>query len=304
MELMVAMAITTIIVTVLVSITSIALDTWNRSRSELRASRQAKALIDIMARDFESLVVRKGNTSEWLAAVVDPDLSDIGDKMKSTNAARLVFFSAATDRYDGDIGNTTKDKGGDVSCIAYQLQYVDPVDPTSTGNTETFVLNRLLVNPDKTFTDLLGKTDSKVPAKTLDAVFSNSTYDTSLRDPNNFICENVYQFSITFHVQATTVPATATTPATIVNVPITIGRDSDTFGIGGSENRNDYSGTVATKEQISAGRVVAVGISATVVSDYGMGRMATGTFSTAAEKAKFFAQNSYQYSKTVQIPSM
>ena len=39
MELMVAMAITTIIVTVLVSITSIALDTWNRSRTELRASR-------------------------------------------------------------------------------------------------------------------------------------------------------------------------------------------------------------------------------------------------------------------------
>ena len=60
MELMVAMAITTIIVTVLVSITSLALDTWNRSRAELRASRQAKTMIDTMSRDFESLVVRRG----------------------------------------------------------------------------------------------------------------------------------------------------------------------------------------------------------------------------------------------------
>ena len=69
MELMVAMAITTIIVTVLVSITSIALETWNRSRAELRASRQAKSMIDTLARDFESLVTRRGNNNEWLSAV-------------------------------------------------------------------------------------------------------------------------------------------------------------------------------------------------------------------------------------------
>ena len=39
-ELMVAMAITTVIVTVLVSITGVALDTWQRGRAEIRASRQ------------------------------------------------------------------------------------------------------------------------------------------------------------------------------------------------------------------------------------------------------------------------
>ncbi|MDP4645929.1 MAG: type II secretion system GspH family protein, partial [Akkermansiaceae bacterium] len=60
-ELLVAMAITTLIVTVLVSITSLALDTWNRSRSEIRASRQAKAMVDSMASDFESMVSRRGN---------------------------------------------------------------------------------------------------------------------------------------------------------------------------------------------------------------------------------------------------
>ncbi|MDP4722403.1 MAG: type II secretion system GspH family protein, partial [Akkermansiaceae bacterium] len=67
-ELLVAMAITTLIVTVLVSITSLALDTWNRSRSEIRASRQAKAMVDSMASDFESMVSRRGNNFEWLFA--------------------------------------------------------------------------------------------------------------------------------------------------------------------------------------------------------------------------------------------
>ena len=75
MELMVAMAITTIIVTVLVSITSIAIDTWNRSRSELRAARQAKAMVDTMARDFESLVTRRGNENEWLSAISPQSLA-------------------------------------------------------------------------------------------------------------------------------------------------------------------------------------------------------------------------------------
>ena len=73
MELMVAMAITVIIVTVLVSITSIAIETWNRSRSELRAARQAKSMVDTLARDFEAMVTRpggkdpvSGKSFEWL----------------------------------------------------------------------------------------------------------------------------------------------------------------------------------------------------------------------------------------------
>ncbi len=116
MELMVAMAITTIIVSVLVSITSMALETWNRSRSELRASRQAKTMIDTMARDFESLVTRRGNTSEWLSAVTAPNA--IGEKLTSTNASELIFFTAVTDRYDGQIGTAYPNNVGDVSCVA------------------------------------------------------------------------------------------------------------------------------------------------------------------------------------------
>ena len=303
MELMVAMAITTIIVTVLVSITSIALDTWNRSRSELRASRQAKSMIDTMARDFESLVTRRGNTGEWLSAVTDPDLGKIGDKMVSTNASKLIFFTAATDRYDGQIGTST-DLGGDVSCVAYQLEYKDPIDPTGTTKFETFVLSRLLVSPKDTFDKLLGNTDSTNTAKSLDTVFATA-YATQLSDPKNFVCENVFQFSVTFHVQVTD----ATKTPSVFDVPVTVGKTpsgqmTDSFRIQGTGIKAEINGGSVTTAQLASGRVTAIEISATVLSDFGVDQSKSRTFKDAEAKATFFGKNSYQYSKLIQLPSM
>ena len=303
MELMVAMAITTIIVTVLVSITSIALDTWNRSRSELRASRQAKSMIDTMARDFEALLTRTGNTSEWLSTVVDPDLSKIGDKLKSTNASKLVFFTAATDRYNGQVGDATADKGGDVSCVAYQLKYRDPISESAPVKFETFVLNRLLVNPDETFKNLLGKTDSTKPAESLDKVFAASTYEADLAKPGNFVCENIYQFSITFHVQVT--DTTQTPP--VFNVPVSIAtsnsaRTTNSFTIQGTGIKTAL--TVPNVDLVKSGRVTAVELSVTVLSDSGVEQLKRRTFKNKDEEAEFMAKNSYQYSKLVQVSTM
>ena len=301
MELMVAMAITTIIVTVLVSITSIALDTWNRSRAELRASRQAKSMIDIMAKDLESLVVRKGNNSEWLSAQVPTpsEFRDLGEGMKSTNATKLIFFTAATDRYNGDIGGSA-DLGGDVSCVAYQLEYKDPIDPSGSSKFKSFVLSRYLVNPDKAFTDLLGKTDSTNPAKSLDAVF-NAAYPAQISLPENFVCDNIFQFTVTFHVQTTNGLVVTTTPVTIgqSNEETT----SKTFKIQGSGIATESTSAALLPAQLASARVTAVEISATILSDTAIERIKTQTF-TAAAKSKFLAQNSYEYTKVVQLPSM
>lgn len=299
MELMVAMAITTIIVTVLVSITSIALDTWNRSRAELRASRQAKSMIDTMTRDFESLVTRKGNTNEWLSAIVDPDLSELGDNIKSENASRLIFFTAATDRYNGNIGNATFDKGGDVSCVAYQLGYRDPIDLN--GSTKTFVLNRVLVDPIDTFKDLLGKSDSTKPASSLDNVFKSSPYESKLDEPANFVCENIYQFSVTFHVQVTD---TTVSPAVQVNVPVTIGPKNKSFSIQGTGVKTEQASGTYTLDQIAAGRVTAVEVSVTVISDFGIDQLRNRKITSPEKQAEFLTKNSYEYTKLVQIPSM
>lgn len=284
MELMVAMAITTIIVTVLVSITSIALDTWNRSRSELRASRQAKSMIDTIAGDFEALFVRRGNANEWLSAVIDPNLDQIGDKLKSSNASKLIFFTAATDRYDGQAGVDGKDNGGDVSCVAYQLDYKNPI--SEKVGFETFVLNRLLVNPDDSFKDLLGKTD-------LTSAFAS--YLPKLSDTGNFVCENVYQFTVTFHVRVT--DATKTPPL-VSDVPVTIGQDTTSFSIVG----NGVT-TVPADARLTSGRVTAMEVSVTVISDFGIDQLKRRSFTTP-QKADFLAKNSYQYTKLVQLPGM
>jgi prepilin-type N-terminal cleavage/methylation domain-containing protein len=278
LELLVAMTVTAFIVTSLVAITSIAIDTWNRSRSELRAARQAKSMVDSMARDFESLVIRRGNDYEWLSAKEEsPD--------KSSNAATLVFFTAATDRYDGQIG-TNSDLGGDVSCVGYQLKWRDPI---SAGTKfQTFVLNRLLVDPKDTFDKLLGKTE-------IGQLFLD-TYRSELAAEQNFVCENIFQFTVTFHVQVT--DSTKNPP--VFTLPVSLGDSTKTFRILGSGITTDYKGPSAAL--VPSGRITAVEISLTVLSDSGIEQLRKAN--DLANDAAWLAKNSYQYSKLVQLPGM
>lgn len=296
-ELMVAMAITTVIVTVLVSITGVALDTWQRGRAEIRASRQAKSMLDTMAKDFESLVSRRGNNFEWLYSKVEADLPGPAANM-SSNAAELIFFTAATDRYLGEIG-TDKDLGGDVSCVGYQLQYQDPVKGTEEDNSSTFVLYRLLVNPDDTFKDLLGKDD-------LSSAFSTK-YKQEVKEVENFVCENIYQFTLTYQVEVT---QTAGTTTTTVPVRVTLGETGAgkelTLRGNGMEMPNLSVGSIkptVTSEELLAGRLTGVEIGITVLSDAAVIRLAQEGLSDKVRE-KILAQESFQYSRTVELPGM
>ena len=293
LELMVAMAITTIIVTVLVGVTSVALDAWSRSRAEVRASRQAKSMVDTMARDFEALVTRRGNSFEWLYAAVDTTLP--GEKLVSSNAANLIFFTAATDRYAGEI-NGDKDKGGDVSCVSYRLKYQDPIGNSSKSDLATFALYRLLINPDETFSTLLGKTDLKT---------AFSVNDTKVANSENFVCENVYQFTTTFYIEISKVENGKTVKKLI---PIPLGSSASQTKqlqvLGTGIVLASLPTTAATLEELKAGRIAAVEISLTVLSDFGVNRSKVQTFKNDADKAKFFGANSFQYSKRVEIPGL
>ena len=319
MELMVAMAITTIIVTVLVSITSIALDTWNRSRSELRASRMGKMMVDYMARDLESLVTRRGNSNEWLSAIVDPELSKIGSAgLKSTNASRLIFFTAPTDRYDGNAGISTSgkggDKGGDVCCVAYTLEWKRPVQ-VGASKFRTIVLNRKLVDPLPTFGEgkpgeanykpLLGVTSF---TNSLDSVFIGYYDLGKISNPANYTSENIYQFSITFQVQVTdssgTTPIVRTVPMVMGSNGIKSFRVLGTGIVAKDSLGNDYSGPYF--DLVPSGRVTAAMISLTVLSDLAVDQIQEGKreFKDDKAKAEFLAKNSYNFSKLVQLPGM
>ena len=304
-ELLVAMAITTVIVTVLVSVTAMALESWNRSRVEIRAARQAKSMIDTMARDFESLVSRKGYDFEWLYAKSNPS-SDGPRGTASPNAIDLIFFSAATDRYDGKIG-TASDLGGDVSTVGYQLTYKDPIAGDDEDAHKTFVLYRKIVNPNVTFANILGQASIKGPFEV--AVNTGDT-GSEVDKEVNFICENVYQFTVTFHVNTTITNPGPPISTRIASVAVPVGnKDSDglikEFRITGSGIQTTFSpsGTGApTNAQLKAGRLAAAEISITVLSDFGIQQMRRRSFSDD-ELAEFIAKHSYQYSKVVQLPS-
>jgi hypothetical protein len=302
LELMVAMAITVIIVTVLVSITSIALGTWNRSRTELRASRMGKMMVDYMARDLESLVTRRGNSNEWLSAISDPDIGPAG--LKSTGASRLIFFTAPTDRYEGNAGISTLDNGGDVCCVAYTLDWKRPVQVGSSVF-RTFVLNRKLVDPDLTFKGnakfkpLLGVTSS---TNSLDSVFTGIYNLGTISNSANYTSENIYQFSITFQVQVT--DSSGTTPI-VRTVPVAMGSNgTKSFRVLGTGILTDYSGPY--KDLVPSGRVTAAMISLTVLSDLAVDQIQAGkrSFTDDKAKAEFLAKNSYNFSKLVQLPGM
>lgn len=295
-ELMVAMAITTVIVTVLVSITGIAIDTWQRGRAEIRASRQAKSMLDTMAKDFESLVSRRGNNFEWLYSKVESDLPGPSANM-SSNAAEVIFFTAATDRYEGQIG-TDEDLGGDVSCVSYQLQYQDPVKGEEEENSSTFVLYRLLVNPDKTFEDLLGKED-------LSSAFSTK-YKQEVKEVENFVCENIYQFTLTYQVEVTKPEgnSTVTFPVRVTLGETGAGKELKLRGNGIETDASAGSLKPAVDiDQLKAGRLTGVEIGITVLSDAAVIRLAQEGLSDKVRE-KILAQESFQYSRTVELPGM
>jgi len=291
MELMVAMAITTLIITVLVSITSVALDTWNRSRSETRAARQAKVLVDTLSRDLESLVSRKTGNFEWLYATVSNKVGPPDNQ--SSNASELTFFTSATDRYEGQIGQATADLGGNVSCVSYRLDYKDPIKTGTKENLYTFALYRKLVNPDETYNKLFGATD-------LEQTFNASYPADSVTELKNYVCENIYQFSLTFCV--TVLKSNGERQI----VPVTINEDvqsskASEFHIKGTGIETDFGGAAGvTVDELKAGYVSSIEVSVTVLSDNGLEQLRSRKMNDT-QKAEFFAKNSFQFSKKIQL---
>lgn len=283
-ELLVALAVTAVIVAMLVTITATALDGYSTSRNQVKASREAKAAFDQMARDLESLVVRSGNDFEWLW--ISSEQSAPGPAGNpSPNASRAVFFTAATDRYDGAL-NTEQDRGGDVSTVAYRLLFRDPIADTEDEEFASFILYRQLINPDETFENLLGQTD-------LESAYRS--YEANESDPGNFVCENIYEFSLSFVIEYTEDNVTRTERILVVNS-------------GGSGSAEDFrlrgNGIVADNDSdtpYANGRIVAADLSLTVINDNALEQLRAGSLPETA-KNRILEGNSYYFAKTILLP--
>ena len=296
-----AMTITIVLVLLTLVITGTAIDAWKAARTEIRAAGQAKIMLNALGRDLESLVTRMGNNDvQWLIATSTS--GQIGPPSEeSPNAVQLTFFTSASDRYNGNAGsrekldgdgpNRNSDIGGDISAVSYELDFVDPVFGSQSNRFATFVLYRNLLDPDETYAGVTGE-------KNLEQAFRNRAGGNELAD---LMCENVFEFTVTFvvtyrdvdgQVKTTKLPVMASNPQGGGQEVI---KSFAVNGTGLAPNQN-------TSSQYAGGRISAVELSITVLTDEGVSILKRSPFRNDNERALFIEKNGYRYSRSVTIP--
>ncbi|MBT8038385.1 MAG: prepilin-type N-terminal cleavage/methylation domain-containing protein [Verrucomicrobiae bacterium] len=303
-ELLVAMAITVVLLGVLVYMTGVSMDTYRDSRNEVRASRQAKEALETIAKDLESMVSRRdGNAYEWLYAGVDSEsgTSDstgpTGKDGQITNRAQLLFFTSATDRYNGNVGVVGEDDGGDVSAVSYRLVFRDQIGDTDDEKHAVFSFYRHLVNPDETF-----GVDSNPGLLAVDDL--QSTYQTNFASDGlaaaNFLVENVYEFTVTFLVEYVDDNGTPNDAADDFNQIERVTLMQDDSG-GYQEFRlkgNKVEAIGPNSTEIEQGSIVGVEVSITVLTDRGLALAKKSGIS----REDLVKKHSYHYSKLITTP--
>ncbi len=288
-ELLVAMAITVVLVSLTVVITGGALDAWRGARNEIRAARQAKIMLDAMGQDLESMVVRSNNNYEWLN--IKAESRDIGPEGRlSPNSSALVFLTAATDRYGGNVGDSSLDAGGDISAVGYTLEYLDPIFADENERYSTFVLYRNLIDPDQTFQGLLAQED-------LEQAYSAASGGAS--QGRNFMCENIFEMTIVFMIEY----VDSNDELQRVRVPI-LSSANGANSVGELSIKGNEILADGQAPQYANGSVVGAEVSITVLSDTGMRLIRRVPFGTPDEKSQFLAENSYSYTKTIVLPQL
>lgn len=295
-ELLVAMAITLVLLGTLVYLTGVSIDTYQDSRNDVRASRQAKGVLETIAKDFESMVLRRdGSLDEWFYAGAETSSlqGPTADK-EIPNTSRIIFFTGATDRYNGKIG-TGDDKGGDVSAVSYRLVYKDQISggpPTSEGDFPVFSMYRHLVDPDEAF-ELLSVEDLEQASDTKFSEAEDLAAD-------NFLMENIYEFTVTLIIEVNmTTPSGGTVAHT---VRATLKPDGVTeLKLRG--NGIDYTGTVELPnginiDNVKAGRIMGAEVSITVLSDRGL----TLAQRSGISREELVRKHGYHYTKSIVTP--
>lgn len=286
-ELLTSVAITAVIITVLIGMTRVAMDAWKDSQDKTKASRQAKEALETLAKDLEGIVIRSGNDYEW--AFVKSESTNQDGPSASTqmsNPTEILFFSGATDRYDGKIGSTD-DKGGDVSTVSYRIVYQDQLNPAD-DEFPVFALYRNLVNPDETFNNYLSQQN----------LMTGGVYNADdTKEQNNFLVENIFDLTITFifeYQDASGQTITKRVPITADGTASDLRIFGDRIEVGGSV-LNDPSGNKIT-------RLAGAELSILVLTDSGLNVLRNRNFSTDEEFSKFLDENGYHYSKSVILP--
>jgi len=172
-EIMVAAAITIIMIGLVVQITGEVLKLWNRSMGKLSANAEARIAMELLTSDLETAVFIN-NGQQWMRVEQE---ANVGTPTVGQTVG-LKLFAPAQDR---------REEPGNICAIAYILAEAPAY---TNARVNTFVLFRNLENPGDTFEDLLGSTVDG-PQQELNGGFWDQTVD-----PNNYLAGNIVDFKI------------------------------------------------------------------------------------------------------------
>ena len=189
-EIMVATIIMVILAGLLIQITSQVLDFWSRSTGKLSSGSEATMAIEIIANDLESSVFRNDG-QEWFRAE-----NVYLDKPFNSGTVALRFFTVIKNKMLNSDGSVIP---GDISAVAYNLEYANPIDGTSEGQ-KNFVLYRLQVDPLSTYNNLLGL-ESRLSLPDKDSTSWGKDNPIKGVNGENYLASNIIDFSIKFYVE-------------------------------------------------------------------------------------------------------
>ncbi len=238
-EVLVSSFLTLIVMGMLFAVLMGTINAWEGGTSRLRSSGDARLALDILKTDLESMVVRQTQyNQEWMFS---GPLTEDG-----VTASWLMFFAPSLDRDEG--------QDGDIVALSYRVAYQDPI---STGEySKIFALYKSMVSTTNTFENVLGQSDihagywGSVP--TTDS--SHPTYRAGLLAPN------VVGFDVSLWVRY----------INSSNVEVLERFDRDHY-VRLSNVLRIYDGSTLVVE---GGKIEAIEINMTTISDEGMRRYA------------------------------
>ena len=189
-EILVTTTIMVILSGLAIEIIARVINTWSRSSGKLSTFSEARIAMDVIASDLEGIVLRNDGY-EWFRAE-----NDFIKKPAKSIGVALRFFSVIKDKPTDSKGMTIP---GDISAVAYNLQYVNPVDGSNKGE-KSFVLYRLEVDPRKTYNYLLDSS-SRVSLPGKRSPYWGNGNLIKGKNGDNYLAMNIVNFEIDFHVE-------------------------------------------------------------------------------------------------------
>lgn len=311
-ELVVAMAITAVLVFIIMQLTNQSIDLWKMLREDTSSAATSRMALQTISRDFESFQMRSAddNNFQWLYSAVDTPMRGIPRGLDIPQSARCVFFICAPDRNPSVSSTPTSMRSsyrdmlagsdkyqGDVSVVGYRLKFRDHILNLAARNGDSasfplFSLYRQVVNPRDTFENVLGSEDLQSAYK---------QYESG--EDKNFLCENIIEMSIIFNLEYLDEAASNDETGPVykaISIPIL----SSNASRGVKSFRLTSNSALMSGETLNRARVISAEISLTVLTEEGVAlveQVRQGQ-RRAPKLEEFFSRYTRSFSRSVALP--